>query len=102
MERSNCARYKSDRSRVVVAAADSLSEPRRVRGQLGVLVKMGLRVVSLAAVDPARMIVLPGSVHHRVKSLLVRVVADHPKAATWILHGIFPRHAAPYEERNIR
>lgn len=85
-----------------MAAAGLLSERGRVRGQLGVLVKMGLRVVSLTAVDPARMIVLPGSVYHRVKSLLVRVVADDPKAATWILHGIFPRHAAPCEERNIR
>jgi len=30
-----------------------------------------------------------------VKSLLVSVVADDPEAATWILHGILPGHAAP-------
>lgn len=79
-----------------MAAANFLSVRCRVRGQRGVLVKMGLRVVSLTAVHPARMIILPGSVYHRVKSLFVRVVADDPEATTWILHGIFPRHAVPY------
>ena len=59
---------------------------------------LGLRVVSLTAVHPARVIVLPGGVHHRVKSLLVRVIADDPKSATWILHAILPGYAAPCEK----
>lgn len=81
------------------AMAVSHASESRVCGQCGgVIVKMSVCLMSLTAVHTARMIVLPGSVYHRVKSLLVGVVADNPKAATRIFHTIFAGYAASYRK----
>jgi len=67
---------------------------RRERGHI--LVKVTFHVVTLTTVYAAGMIILAGSVHHRVEALLVRVIADNPKTTARILDSVFSRHLAPY------
>lgn len=63
----------------------------------GVFVKMIFHIVplTLTAVNSARMIILPRSVHYRVETFLVRVITDNPKGAARILDGVLPRYFAP-------
>lgn len=50
--------------------------------------------LALTDVDISRVVVLAGSVHHGMKSILVGAVADHSNATTWFLHAVLAGHAA--------
>lgn len=50
--------------------------------------------LTLTSVDIGRVVVLAGSVHHGVKSILVGAVAHYPNPATWFLHAVLTGDAA--------
>lgn len=65
------------------------------------LMVVNLRLLALTSVGSGGVVVLAGSVHHGMKSVLVRAVPDDPDAAARLLHAVLAGHAAPCE-RNDR
>lgn len=80
----------------------SISVLGRVKGDVillfllrPILVIVNSRLALTGAGDAGRVLVFPGSVHHGVKSILVRPITDHPNAAVRFLHAVLAGHVAP-------
>lgn len=83
----------------------SISVLGRVRGDVILDVLFLLRLI-LAIVNPRLaltgpdVLVFPATVHHGVKSILVRPITDHPDATVRFLHAVLAGHAAPCKTEN--
>lgn len=89
----------------------SISVLGRVRGEVildvlfllrPILVIVNSRLALTGAGDAGRVLVFPGSVHHGVKSILVRPITDHPNATVRFLHAVLAGHVAPCARKEKR
>lgn len=83
----------------------SISVLGRVRGDVILDVLFLLRLILAMIVNPRLaltgpdVLVFPATVHHGVKSILVRPITDHPDATVRFLHAVLAGHAAPCKQK---